>query len=70
MSAGGAATGMTLKCIMDIPEAVGAYPTHQAKLTAMHSSQEGRFLVQGFTDGIVRVMQSPSGSSNTLGEST
>ena len=67
VSAGGAATGMTLKCVMADPQAVTAYPTHQAKVTAMRLSQESRYLVQGFGDGVVRAMQCASSSHDMLG---
>ena len=67
MSAGGAATGMTLKCVMADPQAVTAYPSHHAKVTAMRLSQESRYLVQGFGDGVVRAMQSASSSHDTPG---
>ena len=66
---GVAATGMTLKCTMGDAQAVQAFPTHQAMLTAMSFSQEGCYLVQGFSDGVVRTLQNASGSTCTLGRS-
>lgn len=67
VSAGGAATGMILKCFITSPDAVEAFPTHQGKVTAMASSQEGKFLVQGFHDGAVRAMHNEAGPSSVQG---
>ena len=68
VSAGGAATGMILKCSITSPDAVTAFPTHQGKVTAMTLSQEGRYLVQGFHDGTVRARHNAAGPSSLQGK--
>lgn len=70
VTAGGAAEGQVLRCSMEGEGAVSAHPTHQAGVTALGVSQGGRLLMQGFSNGMVRVSEAGDDISNITGTPT
>ena len=66
VTAGGAAQGLVLRCSMEVEGALASYPTHKAGVTAMGSNQGGRLLVQGYSNGMVRVSEAELGSSSII----
>ena len=48
--------------------ALAAQPTHKAGVTALGVSQGGRLLVQGYSNGVVRVSEAEIGSNNITGK--
>ncbi|KAL3160143.1 hypothetical protein ABBQ32_010912 [Trebouxia sp. C0010 RCD-2024] len=57
VTTGGAAGGRVLKCSMAVQGALSAHPTHQAGVTALGVSQGGRLLMQGFSNGMIRISE-------------
>lgn len=49
---------------MAAEEALATYPTHKAEVTALGSSQGGRLLIQGYSNGMIRVSEAEQGSSS------
>ncbi|KAL0027158.1 hypothetical protein WJX79_011044 [Trebouxia sp. C0005] len=60
-TAGGTAQGMVLKCSLEVQRALTAIPSHKAGVTALGMSQGGHLLLQGFTDGVLRVSEAAPG---------
>ena len=67
VTAGGAAQGLVLKCSMEVEGALTAHPTHQAGVRALGVSQGGRLLMQGFSNGMIRVSEAGMDSSSITG---
>ena len=48
---------MVLKCCLEVQGVLTAIPSHKAGVTALGISQGGHLLLQGFTDGVLRVSE-------------
>ena len=68
VTTGGAAQGLVLRCSLEAEGALAAYPTHKAGVTAVGLSQGGRLLVQGYSNGMLRVCEADLSSSQITGE--
>ena len=55
---------------MEAGGAIAAMPTHKADLTALAASQGGHLLVQGFSNGVLRVSEAQPGNNSPLGMQT
>ena len=66
-TAGGLGKGLVLRCSMEAQGALDAWPTHHADLTALRMRQSRRLLVQGFSNGVLRVSEAQRGSNNPTG---
>ena len=67
VTAGGAAQGLVLKCSMEVEGALTAHPTHQAGVMTLGVSQGGRLLMQGFSNGMIRVSEAGLDSTSIIG---
>ncbi len=66
-TAGGTAQGVVLKCSLKVQGALTAIPSHKAGVTALGMSQGGHLLLQGFTDGVLRVSEAAPGIDSIAG---
>jgi len=66
-TAGGTAQGMVLKCSLEVQGALTAIPSHKAGVTALGMSQGVHLLLQGFTDGVLRVSEAAPGVDSIAG---
>ena len=64
---GGAAEGRVLRCSMEVEGAISNHSTHQAGVTALGVSQGGRVLMQGFSNGMIRVSEAAEDTSSITG---
>lgn len=67
VTAGGAAEGRVLKRSMAVQGAISAHSTHKAGVTALGVSQGGRLLMQGFSNGMIRVSETGDDTSSVTG---
>lgn len=67
VTTGGAAGGRVLKCSMAVQGALSAHPTHQAGVTALGVSQGGRLLMQGFSNGMIRISETGDDTNSITG---
>lgn len=67
VTAGGAAHGLVLRCSMEVEGALAAIPSHKAGVTAMGVSHGGHLLLQGFSNGVLRVSEAEPGKNSITG---
>lgn len=58
---------MVLKCSLEVQRALTAIPSHKAGVTVLGMSQGGHLLLQGFTDGVLRVSEAAPGIDSVAG---